>query len=180
MARGTLLAPMSRFARVLGVVILGLPTLLATSAVARGVEAQAVSSRGQSAAVDRLEAQLRVALSGYEDAPSRASIAQLGEDGVAALLRIHADTSLLGAIRLRAVTCLGWIPGASSRRALEDLLASSPPALELRAAIRALADHARTAHEEAAAAARIAPFARHADEAVREAVALELRALQTR
>ncbi|GAB4205997.1 MAG: hypothetical protein OHK0013_22260 [Sandaracinaceae bacterium] len=121
-----------------------------------------------------VEARLREVLAGFEDAPARQEILALGDEGLAALIRIHDDARTLGAIRLRAITCASWIPGERARSFLLRVLrAPGQDPMHLRTAIRAYA-----AREGASAVDEIVRHATHDDVAVREAVLLSLVSLR--
>jgi len=124
---------------------------------------------------DDVDARVRALLSGIESAPTRDELLALGDPGLDALFRLHADQSALGALRLRAITCASWFPGRRPHDFLVRLLRDAGTApLQLRAAIRALA-----AREGAASVQEIVRHAQHADAAVREAVFLSLVTLRT-
>jgi hypothetical protein len=121
-----------------------------------------------------VEARLREVLAGVEDGPARQEILAFGDEGLAALIRIHDDARTLGAIRLRAITCASWVPGERARAFLLRVLrAPGQDPLHLRAAIRAYA-----AREGAASVDELVRHAAHEDVAVREAVLLSLVSLR--
>lgn len=123
--------------------------------------------------VDR---EVRAMLSGIESPPSREDILALGPDGLEALIRLHADTQALGALRLRAITCASWFPDARAHAFLLSVAHDQhQEPLHLRAALRALADR-----EGTQAVDELVRHAQHPDVAVREAVLASLATLATR
>lgn len=165
---------MVRLALGLGVLSLGmLGPACVTSAQPRPAERS--SPRTQS-----MDERVRVLLSGIEDAPSRAEMLALGMPGFEALVRLEANASEPGALRLRAITCAGWFHGERPRAYLRGLLASATEPLRLRAAIRAYGANLEAA-ELASPEPLLEPITRHArhdDPAVREAVYLTLIAVR--
>ncbi len=144
--------------------------ILTAGCISSAAPASAQAPRAQAGDVD---ARVRALLSGIESAPTRDELVALGERGLDALIRLHADTTAVGAMRLRAITCAGWFASARAHDFLLALLhRDSLDALHLRAAIRALA-----AREGALAVPEIVRHAQHADVAVREAVLLSLATL---
>lgn len=122
-----------------------------------------------------VDARVRALLSGIETAPTREELLALGPEGLEALIRLHADTQALGALRLRAITCAGWFDGPRAHAFLVELSrAPGQEPLHLRAALRALA-----AREGTQAVDELVRHAQHADVAVREAVLVSLATLAT-
>ncbi len=121
------------------------------------------------------DARVRELLSGIESAPTREELLELGPDGLEALIRLHADSQALGALRLRAITCAGWFEGPRAHEFLVGLSrAPGQEPLHLRAALRALA-----AREGTQSVDELVRHARHTDVAVREAVLVSLATLAT-
>lgn len=121
------------------------------------------------------DARVRALLSGIESAPTREELLALGPEGLEALIRLHADSQEIGALRLRAITCAGWFEGARAHEFLVGLArAPGQEPLHLRAALRALA-----AREGTQAVDELVRHAGHADVAVREAVLASLATIAT-
>jgi hypothetical protein len=121
-----------------------------------------------------VETRLREVLAGFEDGVARQEVLSFGDEGLAALIRIHDDARTPGAVRLRAITCASWISGDRARAFLLRVLrAPGQDPLHLRTAIRAYA-----AREGAASVNELVRHAAHSDVAVREAVLLSLVSLR--
>jgi len=165
---------MTNHAMLRAALLLGV-TLAVGCVSATPTSAQSGAQSSRRAAQTDVDARVRTLLSGIETAPTRDEVLALGDAGLEALLRLHADPSAVGALRLRAITCISWFPGARPHDFLVGLLhdAQTEP-LQLRAGIRALA-----ARESAASVQEIVRHAQHADVAVREAVLLSLVTLRT-
>jgi len=141
------------------------------------VSSTPASAQDRPAARERgsVDARVRALLSGIETAPTREELLALGPEGLEALIRLHADTQEIGALRLRAITCAGWFEGPRAHEFLVGLSrAPGQDALHLRAALRALA-----AREGTQAVEELVRHAGHADVAVREAVLASLATLST-
>jgi hypothetical protein len=143
---------------------------LGLSLVERAAEAQSEPARSQ--ASRSLEAHLRDQLSGIEDGPLESEIRALGPDASAPLIAIASDAQALPFLRLRAITCLGWVPGDSATTFLQGVLQTEQEPMRLRAAIRSYAGR-----EGTRALTAVVAHGAHSDAVVREAVYLSLIAM---